>query len=176
MINYCSKIIREKLEKIAFLLDAIEGKFLKDCVFCKIIAGESKSNLVHANEGAIAIISNNPEVAGHMLVFAKKYFATLDSVDKSSWYYIGEMLKSLDRRLKVEGYDGYNLLSANGIATGQSVQHSHLHVISRKMMGIDAWPTFKKDSAIHLLFMKKSNFKLNSEITLSILVISYRFT
>ena len=36
----------------------------KDCVFC---------NIIHENKGAIVIMSDNPEVEGHMLVFAKNH-------------------------------------------------------------------------------------------------------
>ncbi|MCT7849848.1 MAG: HIT family protein, partial [Lactobacillus iners] len=44
---------------------------MKDCVFCNIISKNLKSNIIHENKGAIVIMSDNPEVEGHMLVFAK---------------------------------------------------------------------------------------------------------
>ncbi|EFO67122.1 HIT family protein [Lactobacillus iners] len=117
---------------------------MKDCVFCNIISKNLKSNIIHENKGAIVIMSDNPEVEGHMLVFAKKHFPTLELADQSSWYYIGEILNELGKRLRSQGYDGYNLLSANGVAAGQSVKHFHFHVIPRKKNdGINAWPNFE---------------------------------
>ncbi len=77
-------------------------------------------------------MSDNPEVEGHMLVFAKKHFPTLELADQSSWYYIGEILNELGKRLRSKGYDGYNLLSANGVAAGQSVKHFSLSCYSEK--------------------------------------------
>lgn len=46
---------------------------MKDCVFCNIISKNLKSNIIHENKGAIVIMSDNPEVEGHMLVFAKNH-------------------------------------------------------------------------------------------------------
>lgn len=73
---------------------------MKDCVFCNIISKNLKSNIIHENKGAIVIMSDNPEVEGHMLVFAKKHFPTLELADQSSWYYIGEILNELGKRLR----------------------------------------------------------------------------
>lgn len=132
---------------------------MKDCVFCNIVNKNLKSNIVHENEGAIVIMSENPEVEGHMLVFAKKHFSTLEKADKNSWYYIGEILKKLGKRLKSKGYDGYNLLSANGVSAGQSVQHFHFHIIPRKKDdGINAWPNFRIKSNNSKIFFEKIKF------------------
>ena len=42
------------------------------------------------------------------------------------------------------GYEGVDLLSANGESAQQSVPHFHIHIIPRKKNdGINAWPDFK---------------------------------
>ena len=44
------------------------------------------------------------------------------------------------------GYDGVNILGANGKAAQQSVPHFHLHLIPRKAGdGLNAWPKLGKN-------------------------------
>lgn len=132
---------------------------MEDRIFCKIISREVKSDIVHENKGAIIIMSNEPETEGHMVVFAKKHFSTLDLADENYWNYIRKILVDLGERLRSKGYDGYNLLSANGKVAGQSVQHFHFHVIPRKEAdGIVAWPDFGKKVKHTKSFYKRIKF------------------
>lgn len=104
-------------------------------------------------------MSNAPETEGHMVVFAKSHFSTLGLADEDSWDAIRKMLVDLGERLRSKGYDGYNLLSANGKVAGQSVQHFHFHVIPRKEEdGINAWPDFRKKVKHTGLFYKEIKF------------------
>ncbi len=66
---------------------------MKDCVFCNIISKNLKSNIIHENKGAIVIMSDNPEVEGHMLVFAKKHFPTLERERRMMELMHGQILK-----------------------------------------------------------------------------------
>ena len=49
----------------------------KDCVFCKIIAGEIPSEKVYEDNLMIIIKDINPQVKKHFLLIPKKHYANI---------------------------------------------------------------------------------------------------
>jgi len=62
---------------------------MKDCVFCKIAAGEIKSERIYGNENFFSVYDLNPEAEGHALVVSKRHFETAldmpNSLGESLW-------------------------------------------------------------------------------------------
>ena len=56
-------------------------KLEKDCIFCKIAAGEIPSDKVYEDEQVIAFKDLNPQAPVHVLVVPKAHFATLAEMD-----------------------------------------------------------------------------------------------
>ena len=55
----------------------------EDCVFCKIIKGEIKTDKVSDEENFIVINDANPVSEGHCLVIPKKHYATVLDIPSS---------------------------------------------------------------------------------------------
>jgi histidine triad (HIT) family protein len=103
-----------------------------DCIFCEIAAKSSGAEIVFENEKFIAFLDINPVNYGHTLVMPKKHFDNfltvpgkdLEELTKLTQYLSG----AIKRALKA---DGFNVISNNGNAAGQSVFHFHYHIIPR---------------------------------------------
>ena len=115
-----------------------------DCIFCKIAAGELPSKKVYEDAHTLVFMDIAGDVDGHMLAIPKQHFENILDCD-------GETLDRLMRTVKLVaghcvkncGYDGVNLLNANGESAGQSVPHFHIHIVPRKSGdAVTAWPNF----------------------------------
>ena len=105
---------------------------MEDCIFCKIVKGESPSTKVYEDEEVLGFLDTNPVNIGHSLVIPKKHFINIyDTPDEV----LGSMIKAaktVSKAIKKElKADGVNVTMNSDPAAGQIVFHSHLHVIPR---------------------------------------------
>ena len=105
----------------------------KNCIFCKIVKKEIKSDIVKEGNSFIAIKDVNPVAEGHILVIPKKHYATLLDIPNNLAEELLKFVKEvasevLDKKLG----DGFNIIMNNLEPAGQLVMHAHIHVIPRK--------------------------------------------
>ena len=106
---------------------------MSDCIFCKILAGESEGSLVYRDETCAAFMDVQPINPGHLLVVSVKhaaYLSDLNEEDGMRMFVVAQRLAASLRRSGAE-CEGVNLFLADGEAAGQEVFHVHLHVIPR---------------------------------------------
>ena len=116
------------------------------CVFCKMIEGQIPVTRVYEDEAVLAFLDIGPISDGHTLVIPKQHCATLDGCDPEVLAEVGARLgKIADAVATAMEADGYNVLSNNGSAAGQVVNHLHFHVIPRKAGDrvFTQWPSYK---------------------------------
>lgn len=103
---------------------------MNDCVFCKIIEGETPSHKVYEDENTIAFLDVNPTSKGHTLVVPKKHVETIDEASDMS--YMWDSLVKVSNAVK-DAFDpeGLNISQNNGEAAGQEVMHMHFHITPR---------------------------------------------
>ncbi len=105
---------------------------MKDCIFCKIIAGEIPSTKVYEDELVLAFLDIAPINPGHILVIPKEHHtgsSTIPEEIAGRMFRIGSRIGvALKRALD---YDGFNLHLADGTCAGQVVMHAHLHIVPR---------------------------------------------
>ncbi len=105
----------------------------KNCVFCRIVLGELKSEKVAESNSFIAIRDINPKVDGHTLVIPKKHFVTLLDIPNNLGREMLEFTKKVAWDLMNEKKgDGFNLAMNNLEVAGQEVMHAHIHILPRK--------------------------------------------
>jgi histidine triad (HIT) family protein len=103
------------------------------CVFCKIIAGEIKAEIVADEENFMVINDAHPVSEGHCLVIPKKHYETLLDMPSTLGSELLDLAKKQSLRLiKEKKADGIKLVTNNFEAGGQVVPHFHLHVIPEK--------------------------------------------
>ena len=105
---------------------------MTECVFCKIIAGEIPTTIVHLDESTFAFLDINPANKGHVLVLPRKHYENLNDIPANEVWHLFEIVqkisKAIEKGLKAEGY---NVLMNNKKPAGQLVDHAHIHVIPR---------------------------------------------
>ena len=101
-------------------------------LFSKIIAREIPARIVYENEQVIAFLDINPVNPGHTLVVPKN---EQTDVTLSSEEDINEVFKVIRLLAPVivstVGAQGFNVVTNTGEAAGQSVFHTHFHIIPR---------------------------------------------
>ena len=105
---------------------------MKDCIFCKIIAGEIPSTKIYEDELVYAFLDISPINPGHVLVIPKEHHESASTIPEATagrMFHVGSRIGIALKRL--EAYDAYNLHLADGQAAGQVVMHAHLHVVPR---------------------------------------------
>jgi histidine triad (HIT) family protein len=104
-----------------------------NCIFCKISAGESPASIVHREEHVVALMDTSPVVEGHVLVIPTYHTPDLAGLTEQAgarMFALGRRVAAALRASKLP-CQGVNFFLADGAAAGQTVFHSHLHVIPR---------------------------------------------
>ncbi len=119
---------------------------VKDCVFCKIVAGQIPVTKVFEDDVVLAFLDIGPVSDGHTLVVPKQHFEKLHDCHAELLSQVGSRLGKIASAV-VAGMncDGYNVLCNNGRAAGQLVDHLHFHIIPRNLGDgvFDRWPAYK---------------------------------
>lgn len=106
---------------------------MKDCIFCKIIAGEIPSYKIYEDDFCYAFLDIANDVYGHTLVIPKKHFESVLTCDNPTLNRMIETCKKVGSHfVKDCGFDGFNICNCTGSAAQQSVFHAHFHILPRK--------------------------------------------
>jgi len=111
---------------------------MKDCLFCKIVAGDVPARKVLEDTRLVAFHDVNPQAPVHVLIVPRKHVASLDDAADGDRELLGHVLiaaRDLARELGVGS--GYRLVVNCGADAGQSVFHIHFHLLGGRGMG---WP------------------------------------
>ena len=103
-----------------------------DCLFCKIVAGETPATVIAEDERTIAFMDINPATRGHALVIPRTHARDIHAIDAEDLKAVAALAQTVAARaIERLGAAGVNLLNSNGAAAWQTVFHFHMHVIPR---------------------------------------------
>jgi histidine triad (HIT) family protein len=104
-----------------------------DCIFCRIVAGDSPCEAISEDAASLAFMDINPANDGHCLVIPKAHFATLFETPPELFGSVAAAAAKVARAVAAELQPGgLSLVQANGALAGQSVLHLHIHVLPRR--------------------------------------------
>ncbi len=104
----------------------------KNCIFCKIAAGEIPSNTIYEDEDFRVILDLSPASKGHALILPKEHCADIYEIDEELAGKVMKLAKKLAVHMTEKlSCDGFNILQNNHEAAGQTVFHFHMHLIPR---------------------------------------------
>lgn len=109
-----------------------------DDVFCKIIAGEIKADVVHKDTDFWAIKDINPQAPIHLLIIPTKHFTSLeDFMGEDNNGLLGQALLVAHKIAHQVGIaeKGYRLILNEGEYGGKLVPHLHIHLLGGKKLG-----------------------------------------
>jgi histidine triad (HIT) family protein len=105
------------------------------------VRGVIPSARILETEDAIAFLDINPVNRGHTLLVPKAHHAQMGELPDAVAAALGALLPRLCRAVAAAtGADGVNVIVNNGAAAGQTVDHSHVHVIPRFQDDPVNWP------------------------------------
>ncbi len=112
---------------------------MTDCLFCKMVAGVIKPDIVYETGQVLAFRDIRPQAKVHVLVIPKQHIPTLDDFPADQPELAGQLLSAVQEVARREG------LAAGGYRTvincrgdgGQEVYHLHLHVLGGRRL---TWP------------------------------------
>jgi diadenosine tetraphosphate (Ap4A) HIT family hydrolase len=106
------------------------------CIFCEKI--ENKTGIIFENDKVIALFDNYPVSNGHILIITKRHVSTYFEADIAEKMAIDQAIMAMKSKIDKEfAPDGYNIGINNGIASGQTIDHLHVHLIPRYFGDVD---------------------------------------
>ncbi len=127
-----------------------------DCIFCKVVAGESPSYKVYEDDKFIAILDIFPVTKGHVLVIPKTHYTWTYDVPEFGQYF--ELAKKMQRAIDTALSPKWSQFFTHGL-----IPHAHIHVIPRYTEVAKSAPT--PDDNPNTMIDPKVAEELRSKIT-----------
>lgn len=102
-----------------------------DCIFCKIIKGESPANFVYKDEDMVVFHNIKPSAPVHVLMVPIEHIESVNSLEENHSTVISKMMikaKEVAQSLGIRD-SGYKLILNVGKGGGQVIFHLHIHLI-----------------------------------------------
>ena len=112
---------------------------MSDCIFCKIISGQIKTEFLYQDEHVACFKDIKPITPAHFLVVPVKHIPTpadLKDADREIIWRMFSAAAKVAEKLGV-GQSGYRMVVNTGPDAGQEVPHLHIHVMGGRKFG---WP------------------------------------
>jgi len=110
-----------------------------DCLFCRILAGDTPADIVYESDAAIAFRDINPQAPTHVLIIPRKHIATINEIDDGDQSLVGGLYCAAREIAAAEGIadGGYRAVMNCNEGAGQTVFHIHLHLLGGRAF---TWP------------------------------------
>lgn len=110
-----------------------------DCVFCQIMSGEKRGEIVYSDEEIVALRDVNPQAPVHVLILPREHIVNVNQLTDAHIPLLGRMYLVAREVASNEGVEerGYRLVVNTNREAGQSVYHLHMHLLGGRRM---SWP------------------------------------
>jgi histidine triad (HIT) family protein len=110
---------------------------MENCLFCKMVSGAIKPDVVFEDERILAFRDISPQAPVHVLIIPKRHITTLNDLKDNEL--AGHLLHTAAIVAQQEGVSesGYRMIVNCNKDGGQAVYHLHLHVLGGRQL---AWP------------------------------------
>lgn len=98
---------------------------MEDCIFCKIVKGESETKVEKETENLVVFKDINPQAAIHLLIIPKKHVKELGQLDDKVWKEIKDVVVTM---AKDKSAKGFRLIHNSGDAA--SIPHIQVHFLA----------------------------------------------
>jgi histidine triad (HIT) family protein len=98
---------------------------MTDCIFCKIVNGEIKSDKIYEDEKFLAFLDANPMHPAHTLLIPKKHTDYLFDLNDEEYVELMLKAKEIAKKLKL----AMNTEKIGLVVEGFLVRHIHIHLI-----------------------------------------------
>jgi histidine triad (HIT) family protein len=110
----------------------------RDCLFCRIVAGEIPSDRVYEDDDVIGFRDIHPQAPTHVLLVPRRHVPDVDTLEDDDGGLLRALFAAVRRVAEQERLaKGYRVVTNVGAEAGQSVFHLHLHLLGGRRLG---WP------------------------------------
>ncbi len=106
---------------------------MKDCIFCKIVAGEIPSDKVYEDTHVLAFKDIAPLAPKHILVIPKIHCVSVKD-SKCTPEVFSHISQAVQKITSQEGIEEFRLVTNIGEQGGQTVFHLHFHILAGRQM------------------------------------------
>jgi len=112
---------------------------MSDCLFCGIVEGTIKANIVYQNDLVVAFNDIGRKAPVHVLIIPRKHIVGVLDVTLDDGAVIAEIFQVAARLAREFGIadSGFRVVVNSGPDSGQSVFHLHCHLLGGRQM---SWP------------------------------------
>jgi len=112
---------------------------MSDCLFCAIVDGKLKANLVYQDDAVVAFKDIAPKAPVHILIIPRKHLVSVSDIAEHDRALIGQIFQVAAKLAREQGIaeSGYRVVVNSGADAGQSVFHLHYHLLGGRQM---SWP------------------------------------
>jgi histidine triad (HIT) family protein len=102
-----------------------------DCLFCKIVNGETDTRFLYETDTLVAFRDINPHAPVHILVVPRKHIRSINDLTEDDNRILAELITAGKIMADKENIakSGYKLLFNVEQGGGQVIFHLHLHLI-----------------------------------------------
>ena len=105
---------------------------VSDCIFCKIVAGEIPVSKVYEDDHFLAFLDISQVTPGHTLVIPKKHARNLLEMTPDETADLFNIVSRVTKKVESATQpQGMNIISNMEEIAGQSVFHTHVHILPR---------------------------------------------
>ncbi len=106
---------------------------MKECVFCRIVAGESPASVFYEDDVVLGLMDINPVTRGHAMIIPRHHAACLAELDEETGRHLWTITQRTAAALRESSVrcEGVNLFLADGEVAFQEIFHVHMHVLPR---------------------------------------------
>ena len=110
---------------------------MNDCLFCKIIRGEIQAKRVFENEKVVGFLDIHPLAKVHVLFIHKYHTANMNELTRHHPEQLVELFSAVAEYSQEHNLEqsGVRLVINIGRDAGQSVFHTHIHLLSGERLG-----------------------------------------
>jgi histidine triad (HIT) family protein len=110
-----------------------------DCLFCGIVNGSIKADVVYRDETVIAFKDIVPRAPVHVLIIPTAHIAMLSDLTPNDDKIVAAVFRAAGKLAEQLGVakSGYRIVVNCGADAGQTVFHLHYHLLGGRQMG---WP------------------------------------
>ena len=88
---------------------------MKDCLFCKIVAGEIPSTKIYEDEFVYAFNDIDPKAPFHAIVIPKEHICCANEINEQNSMLIGKVFEAIAKIAKAENLEkGYRVVNNCG--------------------------------------------------------------
>lgn len=109
----------------------------QECLFCKIVKGEIPATKIYENDSVIGFVDIFPQAKVHLLFVHKNHTSDINHMAKDTPEHIAQVYQAIGEYTQKEGLDqqGFRVVTNMGKDAGQTVFHTHFHVVSGERLG-----------------------------------------